>query len=155
MPDSISRVEELIQRTLEQHAYLFGDPVPPDQLPRTLTDAIEVVVDFHGAYSGRMVLSCERELSHELAANVLGMMEPDEIEDEDAEDALKELMNVLAGRLLAQLETEPGLVQIGPPMFGTDADGSHWKSLLGSTGTCSFLVEEHPALFRLELESAR
>ena len=153
MPES-SQAEEVIQQVLEQHAYLFGDPVPASQLPATLEDLIEVVVAFHGAFTGRMVLSCTRELSHELAANVLGMMEPDEIEDEDAEDALKELMNVLAGRLLAQLEAEPGLVQIGPPMLGSDADGSHWKDLLGSTGTCSFLVEDHPAMFRLELENA-
>ncbi len=68
-------------------------------------DARERVIEvtYAGACQGRIVIAVGPGLSRELARNMLGIPPGDPVSEDDADEALKELANVIAGNLLPMI----------------------------------------------------
>ena len=146
--------DSLILEILEQHAFLLGDPISADELPETLENGVRVTVDFRGEHaSGRFVLGCPEDLSEELVVNVLGLDDASEASPEDAEDALKELVNVVAGRLLGSLEVGREALDLDVPRIERALAPDEWSRLRSAAGSCAVLVEDVPAVFLLDLDA--
>ncbi|MDD2237994.1 MAG: chemotaxis protein CheX, partial [Kiritimatiellae bacterium] len=73
-------------------------------------------IEFSGPFSGRLSLVASPSFCSLLAANVLGM-EPAELTVEHAEDALRELVNVICGELLVALAGKAVIFDLSAPVL--------------------------------------
>ena len=147
-----NQIEFLLMEVLEQQAFLSSFPIVKSELPEELVDGIEVVIHFKGDRSGCMKLVCSGHFPLELAANVLGLNGPEEVSSEDAEDAVKELLNVYVGQVLGAVSTGMELFELDSPEFCRDRDGSKWSTLRSNEAAFGLLIEDCPALVSLALE---
>lgn len=80
------------------------------------SQAQEVVrVDFSGPFGGGMELSLPAPALVELAVNMLGAEDGEELSPEQQHDALKELINVVCGNLLPILAGHTEEFNLRPP----------------------------------------
>lgn len=93
---------EVTADTLEKLAFIFT--FPAEAAPVIDEQNQEAVrVDFSGPFAGGMELSLPASALGELAVNMLGAEEGEELSAEQQRDALKELINVVCGNLLPVL----------------------------------------------------
>jgi CheY-specific phosphatase CheX len=100
----------------EEDAIIFG--VMPDRVAR---------VDFTGPFDGSLTITFSDELMSELAGNMLGTIDVNEIAPEQQDDALKELLNVICGNLLPQIAGNEAVFKVCSPRILTDGgeDNAH------------------------------
>lgn len=112
------RITEILVReavdTLEKLVFFFAEP---EEDPSTFadTDVFTVATEFSGPYSGRLVMEYAAEGLAELAANMLGIDEEDEITEEDQRDALKETLNIICGNVLPAIAGSEAVFNIAAP----------------------------------------
>ncbi len=81
---------------LQTLAFLFTDDEP---LQPSAGDVwLETNIAYRGPVSGGLRLWCTRPFSQTLAANLLGIDQPEDLSDQQSEDAVKEFMNVVCGQ---------------------------------------------------------
>ena len=108
--------------TLEKLAFMFA--FPDDDPKDRPTDSMTVgSVSFKGPFSGTLSMAISTEALRELAANMLGLDEGEEPEEEQMSDALKETMNVVCGNLLPAVAGDETVFDIGVPTVLADGSG--------------------------------
>ena len=136
----------------ERLAFMFGDPVAKDRLGTGGTRWAQASVSFTGATPGCLSLSAPKDLCREIAANILGV-EPEELEDARlAEDALRELLNVVTGHVVPGLQGEDEAFELSVPAFRELGDGDQ-DELLRDPGTIGYELDGSPVLLTLTLEA--
>ncbi|GAB3684260.1 chemotaxis protein CheX [Angustibacter aerolatus] len=114
LADDVWAVVEAVWESL-LHTY----PAPAPDAP--LTAPVGAVVEIAGAYAGWVRVTCEpgtaRRVTEAMLAASPVAIGP--LDDEDVEDALRELANVLGGNLKSLL---PGDCSLGLPAFLPEAD---------------------------------
>ncbi len=111
---SPQRLAELVGLALERTAFIFSDPATfeADVLKEANRAA---VIRYAGASRGTIVVRAGDAFVRTLAAGLLGM-EPSEIVlDEHADDALKELANIVGGSVVAELGGRERAFHLGLP----------------------------------------
>ena len=86
-------------------------------------------------------------LCREFASNLLAT-EGGAVTDDSAEDALKELLNVVCGRLASSLYGDRVLVELAPPRVSPLSPGA-WESFCRDAQTQAFNVEGQPLAVRV------
>lgn len=120
-------VESLLS-SLEAMAFI--SPVPAEK-PYQLTEApIRLHIGFSGPARGTLELCTSRQLGTAIASAVTG--EP--VPSISAEDALKELMNVVCGSLLRQ-DLLPGGFKISLPLVHSDCADDDWSAFMNAPDT--------------------
>jgi CheY-specific phosphatase CheX len=105
--------EEIVITTLEKIAFLFMDPIPLEGSPSELD--LQTRIQFEGPFSrGSTLFSADLSFAKEMAAGLLGI-EPEEVHKEDAEAAMKELTNIIAGELILRLGARKDEFYLGLP----------------------------------------
>ncbi len=81
------------------------------------SDAVwaEASIEYRGCVSGRLNLVYPKPFSIELAANLLGTDPDSEDVELQAEDAVKELMNIICGQLVTALHGTEALFNLSIP----------------------------------------
>ena len=102
--------------TLERFAFLLGDPPNRDEagLPPLPPRLWLVTLTFTGARTGTVVLATAPDLARQIAANLYSL-DLTAITDDQAIDALKELLNVTTGDYLHALEGNEPIFDLTPP----------------------------------------
>jgi CheY-specific phosphatase CheX len=107
-----SRLATLAIEALERTAFVLADPAErPEALPEA---EIAAEIRFHGPESGRVGLHASRAFARNLAASLLGC-DAAEIRDEQADEALRELANIVAGSVLSSLGGDDCRFSLGLP----------------------------------------
>lgn len=110
MSDAVLAV---LAQVAEQMGFLTptgpGDGPPPG--------ALLAAVPYAGAGAGRVVVAAAPELAQALARNLLALDPDAAVAERDAQDALRELCNVVAGNLLPVVLGE-GEYRLGAPEPG-------------------------------------
>ena len=98
---------------LEEAAFVFATPARREiEWPASV---VEVELDFAGPVTGRLWLRCTPDLGALVAANLMGI-EPSEPEAAaQAETAAGELLNIVAGALLARIHGTREVFHLGLP----------------------------------------
>jgi len=136
----------------ERLAFMFGDPVAKDRLRTGGARWVQAGVTFSGATAGCLTLGAPKDLCHEIAANILGL-EPEELDDGlMAEDALRELLNVVTGHVVPGLQGEDEAFELSVPTFREMEDGDH-DALLQDPNTIGYELDGSPVLLTLSLEA--
>ncbi len=99
MPELIDRerLAAAVQRTLEDAAFLFAEPV--EEPPPFGPEVLEARLSWSGPGAPELRLATSPELAAELAANLLGV----EDAPDAGPDALGELLNMAAGAIVAAI----------------------------------------------------
>ena len=111
-------IKEILSRvtidTLEKLAFIFAyseDEVTFDDAENMTT----ACVAFQGPFSGRLMTMIPSHALLEIAANMLGMDDGDEIALADQHDTLKETLNIICGNLLPEISDKQAVFSIGTP----------------------------------------
>ncbi len=101
-----STLAAIFSEVLANLAFMFNDEEDYD--PCSGAAWLETTIEYRGPISERLRLYCTREFSVLLAANLLGVDPADDDAESQAEDAVKEFMNIVCGQLVTALHgTEP------------------------------------------------
>jgi CheY-specific phosphatase CheX len=115
---SAETLARLVTEALERTAFVLADPCEtPEQLPNADTFA---QIDFHGPESGAVDLRASRAFARNLAASLLGV-EATDITDAQAEEALRELANIVGGSVITALGGDDCRFSLGLPSLGNHA----------------------------------
>jgi hypothetical protein len=141
MNQALSRMlVEVAADTLEKLAFIFA--FPAEKAPALEGSNPEIVrVEFSGPFCGGMEMSLPAAALRELAVNMLGAEDGEELAAEQQQDALKELINVVCGNLLPVLAGRtqefslrpPYVVSAGDPAWDDSAAAGY---LALESGTC-------------------
>jgi len=109
-------------QTLEKLAFIFATPEDEDIEPEA-GETVDVAIRFTGPFSGSMLILYPEGDLHELAANMLGLDDEDEIAGEQKLDALRETINIVCGNVLPVIGGKEAVFDIAPPqLIETPAD---------------------------------
>jgi chemotaxis protein CheY-P-specific phosphatase CheC len=130
---------------------MFGEIADKQELPHCLSDCLLARITFSGAAKGALVLAVPAPLCAQIAANVLGIDEDDELPPGRPADALKELLNVICGHVLTALAGEAPVFNLSVPEV-SPLDEAHWTALVEAPATVGFRVDDVPVLLQLAIE---
>ncbi|QDU69873.1 chemotaxis protein CheX [Engelhardtia mirabilis] len=139
-------------RVLEEVAMIFADQVDAAELEAPSGSCLAINVGFGGSGTGNMRLMTTADMAREVAAGALGL-DADETSDEDAIDALKELLNVALGQLLTDLAGTEAIFDLTAPSAEVGLESDSWDALKLEEGAVGMLSDEHPVLLSLTVSS--
>ncbi|MEA3287217.1 MAG: chemotaxis protein CheX [Candidatus Marinimicrobia bacterium] len=149
--ERIVLLENVFCDVFENLAFMFGELVDTSELTNSSTNHVRAKMDFSGARTGQVMLTVPNEMCPEIAANVLGIDPEDDQVQELAGDALKEMLNIICGQLLTELEGHDKVFNLSVPEI-QNIDSSEWSSLLNKEGSLGFIVDEYPAILYVRID---
>lgn len=137
---------------LEQVCFMFGERLEErSQAHDSVHEAVQTTMQFSGHRKGTVSLTVPTEMCMELAANVMGV-DPDEVHGlENAEDALKEVLNVTCGSLLTAMFGFEPVFDLSIPEV-SEIGAHEWRNLGNFMGMVPLTVDEYPVYAVLHLE---
>jgi len=133
-----------------QLAFMFGEELEKDDVECPEDNFIKAVMTFAGHKNGSIEIIIPTRLAPALAYNILGIDDSDPMESEIAEDALKELLNTLCGRMLPALYTDQETFDLHPPEVDS-VTRQQWQEFLNHENTIAFAIEDRPVLLKINL----
>lgn len=131
---------ELLGRTLEEAAFVFAEPADGDGvMDETL---LEARLAYAGPHQGELVLTAPRSFAATLAANLLGEDEGGTAATGDDEDALGELLNMIAGALVDEIFPPGDRCLLGLPRVGRAAPLAHARALASAHASATLVDEQ-------------
>ncbi len=115
-----SILTRVTSETLERLAFLFtfaDDERDIDGQEPAVTGRVE----FSGFFAGSILLRLSSSALQELAVNMLGLDDDDEIPPEEKQDAFKEMLNVICGNALPAIAGNQVEFKIGSPEILSEA----------------------------------
>jgi CheY-specific phosphatase CheX len=138
----------VFSKVLSDFAFLFGDAVAPEELPRLEGRGLLACLPFHGGLEGSVAVVVSETLAVDMAANSLGRDAADPEAVLRAQDVVRELASVIGGQLLTAL-AEPGSeVVFSPPVLFVILEVD-WERLRSDPQTQCFDVNALPAMLRV------
>ncbi|OQY14545.1 MAG: hypothetical protein B6I30_00160 [Desulfobacteraceae bacterium 4572_187] len=132
MRDKMDKViSKVVTETIEKLVFMFASLYDPENSTEEDPD-IGVSVSFTGPFSGTLCMKVSGEVLSEIAVNMLGVDDEDEITLDDMNDALKETVNVICGNVLPVIGGKEAVFNIGSPEIipeGEDLKGSDGEEL--------------------------
>ena len=144
---------EAFAEVLEKMAFLFCDEADKDELPSDSRSHLMVKISFRGPVVGTLMVTVPHEVCSDLAINVMGLDDDEQVDDEQARDALKELANVTCGHMLTAIAGSEPVFDLTVPQI-VEIDESEWKRVLAHKDSLAFLIDENPVLMRLRIDEA-
>ena len=140
---------EVVAETLEQYAFLFGEPAEGATVPLEPRDYIEAIIGFTGGGErGLMSIAAPADLCREMAGNILGL-DGAEVAEDAAMDAIKELANVLVGSFTVRRLGADIPCALDTPTARI-LDPTQMNALAARAGAACFRVDEHLVVAVLE-----
>jgi len=149
--ERVEIIENVFCDVFENLAFMFGEPMSKDAFEANGIEHTHAHISFAGARTGEIVLIVPDDMCPEIAANVLGVDPDDEQVDELAGDALKEMINIICGRLLTDLESKDLVFDLSVPAI-KNINSEEWSVWLKKEGSLGFIVDEYPVILYLEME---
>jgi hypothetical protein len=150
--DSRRIVARAFAGVLEKLSFQFAEPVE-SAAELTFGDVPYCVADmtFGGVMRGSLCLAVSRAATIEIAANMLGADSGDDKPRAQAEDALRELLNVTCGQILTDFAGERPMFTLSVPKTSA-IDAQTLTELRSDPATIGFRTDGAPMLLRLRLE---
>ena len=150
MTDVSQVLRQVLERTFEDFAFMFIEPVPVAQV---LEADAQTYVRAEIRYAaegerGELTAVASMDFCNSLSRNVLGLDMDQDVDPGTAESALSELVNVACGSLAEALYGAEEAVDLEPAGYelGTSQE---WRELMDAHPTLVLLVDDYPVGFRL------
>ncbi len=131
---------------LERTAFLF--PEPADLSNGITFDNYELVMatlSYRGDKEGDVTLIVPKELCMELASNLLGEDIDEDDPGEKPYDAVKEILNIIAGQLLIEIYGEKALFTLTSPKV-RDLDKETFFSIIENQDYALAVADDYPII---------
>ncbi len=145
--DTLIRVADDV---FEHFAFMFVDDSDAGEPDAYVRDFVQSTLKFTGPREGIISIAVTDEMRLELAANVLGMDVEDEAVIEQADDSVKELLNVLSGHVLPAVFGEEKIFDLAAPDL-KQIGREKWNSMRNSPDTVELVVDDLPVLIHFSL----
>ena len=140
-------IETVVTDVMEQMAFVFVDPAEITDFDQMPEQAVCVTLIFSGAADGKLTVIADRAVGRELAANLAG---EDQVSEEAADQAIKEVVNVIAGQLLTEIAGTQPVFDLNPPESEALSE-SAWRAAIEDPAAVALLTEDQPLLVRFEM----
>ena len=136
-----------MSNVIEKFAFMFAEPDNAKVIPKVNGEILYAEITFSGPRKGVIKVLASQGFCMELAANILGI-EKNETTSQAAEDALKELINIVCGEVVAVLEGNKAVVNLSVPVIYM-TDRSKWQELCAEEDSIMMTVEGMPVIANL------
>lgn len=140
-------LSQVAQDILRATAFAFGDPCAPAELPECGPAAIKARLRFQGHVSGELILAMPPDLCASLAADIL-TEDAAELGVEQTHDAIKELLNVIAGNWLTAVHGDQPAFALSTPLAET-VEAAEWGRLCSHDESVGVVIDGRPLLVAL------
>ena len=149
---SFTTLETVISNVLQELAFMFADPGTDEDAIAPQEACLKAKISFQGPLCGDLGLVFPQSLCFEMIANILGLEPEDISEPGDAEDALKELLNIVCGQFLTSAFGSGLVFDLSIPTV-EHLDSVAWDQQQQAPDTTVLLVEDEPVLFDLAMDN--
>lgn len=143
-------LQEVLIEIFEQFAFVFveesDDGDPPDDGPLLAEIAFS-----SPSHSGRLILAASRSLCLEVAQNVLGEEEQENLPWNASRNALQEMVNIACGNVLARLYGTKEKFELSVPRC-LEISAVQWRKRTMGEGAISLSAEGRPIVAQLTLD---
>jgi CheY-specific phosphatase CheX len=137
-------VRKVMARVLEDASFVFADDLPPGAQEEVSSENIMgVSLAFKGERAGTFRLWANPQFAALLAANMTGIDADSPLVREKGADAMKEMMNIIAGNALTELFGTTAVFDLGIPI---EAERALFDTDRTSHSGVWLMAEEHPVL---------
>lgn len=140
---------------LERFVMMDAEPLEgelPEFDPQE-ADLLQASMVFRGAVTGALTLAAPFDLCLEMAANAIGVEPDPDLHAAQAADVLGEVLNMICGYLVLDLEPEKPTDLTPPVVVGMEV--TEWDHLAALPATMPFTIEGRPALLSCVLRPRR
>ncbi len=148
--EQAEKIEEAFVFVLEKLAFMFAERTCLSEIPTEVEAPLQADIQFSGQASGQLTLAVSEDICGDLTANILGTDPDDLVPSESSNDALKELINVICGRLLTAIAGDEPVFNLTSPEV-KQIDAQTWQSMLADPDAIGFLVDDSPVVLRLAM----
>lgn len=138
-------LENILISVVEEFAFMFAEPLSPEEPAPAPVACLVVSVSFSGEHKGAVTIATDTAFPEILRENVLGVGNDSEASADIAQDALRELANVLTGQLVTALYGKARQYDLSVPDL-REGDSSTWQQLTESPGTEEFRIDQESLL---------
>ncbi|MCX6899575.1 MAG: chemotaxis protein CheX [Verrucomicrobia bacterium] len=147
--DNINTLVEVTIEVLEGYAFMLGDPPKTGGKPVVLADPSWIVtISFAGSRVGGIGMVVSPPIARQAAANLYAR-EPAEISNDQAQDAVKELLNIVCGHYIHKDGANEAVIDFGVPALQSVAREDAARYVNGKP-QAALVVEGHPLLLFIE-----
>jgi hypothetical protein len=119
--------QALVHAAIEQvwGAMLFATAEPwPGEVAPEFETGLQAQIELRGDWNGRLVLTCDRDVAHQIAGAMLGADADETLLEVDVHDAVGEVLNVVGGSVKGALggATALGLPGVHPTSVSPASD---------------------------------
>ncbi|MFP4547989.1 MAG: chemotaxis protein CheX [Fidelibacterota bacterium] len=141
----------VLEESLENLAFMFAEVIDINDLAMSDTECIKVSMTFTGdLYDGSLKMIVPSNISSELAGNILGIDDTSDEAFELGNDSLKEVLNVICGRVLTEISGTEPLFDLSIPELETLSCQSI-KEQIKQKNSCSALIDDmYPIILEFE-----
>ncbi len=140
----------VFREVIEALAFMFSEEVDAEELPASPEGYLRASMSFEGAPCGGLDLAVSRNMCPELAGNILGVEPEDERVMQKAEDALKELLNMVCGHVLTGLAGEEPVFDLTVPTIQS-LGAAEFAAMSRREDVATLLVDDYPVALALNL----
>ncbi len=139
---------DVFDQTLENLAFLFAESIETEEVDLISENCQEVRMSFSGEFSGNIYMVVQDDFCSELAANILGISDEEEDAFNLGIDSLKEVLNVVCGRILTEIAGTKPLFNLSVPEVNK-INTDDINIFLDYPETVAFLVDDmYPVMLR-------
>jgi hypothetical protein len=141
----------VLEETLENLAFMFAEEVDANEISTADTEWVEGTMNFSGdLHNGTLTMIVPNNISNELAGNILGIDDFSEEAAKLGQDSLKEVLNVICGRVLTEIYGEEPLFELSIPELKTIKGYKETKDQ-EQENICYALVDDiYPVIMKFE-----
>lgn len=133
----------------EKLAFMFGDELEEDELDSEEERFLKAAMSFKGTNPGTVIIVLPKLVTSQLAHNILGIEEEQEIDEDTPVDALKELLNTITGRLMTSLFGDEAVIDLTIPVT-EEIDRDSWESLASDDNYLKISIDDAPVLITIQ-----
>lgn len=150
MSQRIKDIDRTFLDVVEKMAFMFGDPCDGDEVTTYEATWVSASLEFRAGFPGSLALTVPTVMCAEIAANILGLDPEDIANVAIAEDALKEMLNVVAGHVVPALTADAENFDLGVPRI-TRLDRRRCCELARGEGSACYDFEGTPVILTVDL----
>ena len=149
-----SEYEEVLRKVcyevFEQLAFMFCEEIYESALGSNSDSFMKASMSFKGYSSGTIEIIMSSSFAQSLAINILGINQSENIEPGIAEDAFKELLNTICGRMLTSLFGDKVVFNLTVPE-ASKINNEELGSIVEKNEHITIDVEDNPVLINVSL----
>ncbi len=140
----------VFSEVIEQSAFMFTESLEKDEIEIEGSTFTQASITFSGPVNGMISMAFPSDLSCEMAANFLGLDEEDPIVLESEADAVGELLNMVVGKFLTDIEGTEPVFDLSVPLI-EELSAEKTENLLKDEFCATISTEDEPVIFNLHI----